>query len=156
VKVQVEAFSRWMREAVELGLFEAHWNEVGEDRDTIALEPDFHKLLGMERAGLLASFTARDAAGMLAGYAMMLVAPHILYKAHVFACSVTLYIAPEHRGHGPELIRLVEREMRGRGVSKIFLAGKQSAQKGERSTLESLLPEMGYTLSETSFGKLLV
>jgi hypothetical protein len=50
VKVALEPFSRWCREALERGLFEAHWREVGEDHERIPLELDLEKLLALERA----------------------------------------------------------------------------------------------------------
>lgn len=151
VRIQSEAFSRWMREAVQLGLLEAHWNEVGEHRDTIALEPDFEKLLGLERAGVMACATARAEVGSaLLGYAAMLVSPHLLYKSHLLAYSISVYMTPEHRGHGPELVRAIERDMRGRGATKVFFIAK------ERTAFADVLEGMGYEPSETAFGKLLV
>lgn len=149
MKLELEAFSRWMREAIERGLFEAHWNEVGEDRETIALEPDFSKLLAMERAGALVSFSAREADGALAGYALMLASPPFLYKAHVFAYSIAIYIDPAHRGHGAVLVRLIERELRGRGVAKVFFIARAGTAFGK------VLEELGYAASETAFAKLL-
>ena len=149
VKVQLEAFSRWSREALERGLFEAHWREVGEDIEEIPLELDLEKLLMLERAGMLAGFSARTDEGALAGYAMMICSTHINYRAHVFAVSHAIYMAPEHRGKGLDLIRLVEREMRGRGISKIVFLEKEGSGFG------LVLKGMGYRRSETAWGKLL-
>ena len=149
MKFQLEAFSRWSREALERGLFEAHWREVGEDLEEIPLEIDLEKLVLLERAGMLAGFSARTDDGSLAGYAVMVVSAHINYKSHVFALSHAIYMAPEHRGKGLDLIRLVEREMRGRGVSKIVFLEKEGAGFG------LVFKGMGYRLSETAWGKLL-
>lgn len=149
MKCQLEAFSRWMREAVERGMFEAQWREVGENLEEIPLEPDFEKLLQLERIGMLASFTARTDEGELAGYALIVCAPHIFYKSHAFAFSQVIYIAPEHRGRGSDLIVVIERELRGRGASKVFFMTKDSTDFGR------IFEALGYARSETSWGKLL-
>jgi len=149
VKAALEPFSRWCREALERGLFEAHWREAGEDHEEIPLELDLEKFLQLERAGVLAGFSAREDDGKLAGYAMMVVSTHLNYKSRVFAFSHSIYVAPEHRGHGLELIRLIEREMRGRGVSKIVFNAK------DRTGFGTVLEGLGYAGMEQAWGKLL-
>ena len=149
MKFQLEAFVRWSREAIERGIVEAYWREVGEDHEAIPLEPDLEKLLQIERAGILSCFTARRHDGELAGFAMMLSSPHLFYKSHLFAHCYAIYLAPEHRGHGPDMIALIEREMRGRGATKVFFATKDATSFGR------VFGALGYRRSETSWGKLL-
>ncbi len=150
IEFQLEAFSRWMREAVERGLFEAHWKEVGEDRDRIALDLDFQKLLTLERVGVLAAFSARESSGgELVGYAMVMVSPHLIYRNDIFAFCQEIYLHPEHRGHGAELVRVIERELRGRGAAKLLFSSKESTRA------EELFGALGYAPSERSWGKLL-
>jgi GNAT superfamily N-acetyltransferase len=154
VRIDAEPFSRWMGEAADAGLFEAHWREVGEHLHDIPLEPDFKQLLMAERAGVLASFTLREdpigeEPGALRGYAMMMCSTHLFYRSHLFAYSHALYVAPERRGHGLELIRTVEREMRGRGVKKAFFLIKRGTEYG------AIFERLGYEPGEEAWGKLL-
>ena len=148
MKYQAEPFSRWMREALEGGLFEAHWREVGAFIEEIPLEVDFEKFLALERAQVLACFTARDDAGKLAGYAIMICAPSLNHKESVFAQSQAIYISPEHRGHGAQLLWLVERELRGRGVDVFVFMTKPGR-------MTQLLEATGYRPIETAMAKLL-
>jgi GNAT superfamily N-acetyltransferase len=79
----------------------------------------------------------------------MILSTHLNYKSHVFAFGHAIYIAPGHRGHGLELIRLIEREMRGRGVSKIVFNAK------DRTGFGAVLAALGYCGMEQAWGKLL-
>ncbi len=151
MKVQTEAFTRWSREAAGRGLFEAHWREFCRDTDKLALEPDFEKYFAAEKMGALASFTLRDDAAQLAGYATFQCSMHLHYKSHSIACSDLIYVAPEHRrrGWGTQLLQMAFRELAGRGVSMIhILAPKDSG-------LETLLEKAQFQHIENAWELLL-
>jgi len=148
---QAEPFCRWCREAVERGLFEAHWREVGRYRDQIALEPDFEKFALLERAQLFPCYTARKG-GVLAGYAMFICSPALHAKAHVFAYCDAIYVAREHRGPGvgKRFMEFIERELVGRGVAKIVYHFKRAQDQG------ALMESLGYEAAETLYEKLVI
>lgn len=151
MEFQAEPFSRWCREAVERGLFEAHWREVGRYRDRIALEPDFEKFALLERAQVLACYTARKE-GILTAYAMFICSPALHAKSHVFAFCDAIYVAREQRGPGvgKRLIELAERELIARGVAKIVYHFKTAQDQG------ALLRSLGYEAAETLYEKLVI
>lgn len=97
-----EPFAAWHQEAKPL--FRKHWEEVGMDRDKIALNVDYGRFLGLDKAGVLPCYTARQPAaqgGALAGYAVFLATPHLHYMDHVFAYCDVVYLAD--RGPGAAL-----------------------------------------------------
>jgi len=152
MKIQTEAFTRWSREAVDRGLFEAHWRELCRDADKLALDPDLEKYFAMEKMGALASFTVRDDDAQLAGFATFLCTTHPHYRSHSMACSDLVYLRPAYRGRGwgSQLLQFAFRELAGRGVSMIHvLAAKDSR-------LEILLEGAGFRHVENAWEKLLV
>ncbi len=157
MRISEEPFSRWCREAVDGGLFEAHWREIGRDREKIQLEPDFDKFHSLERIGALVCFSAREdgtgaGKGALLGYAVYLCTSHLHYKSHRFAYADMIYLVPEARAgwNGANLVRFAERALAARGVSKIIYHLKLSHD------FSPLLERLGYEPSEKLLEKLLV
>jgi len=148
--IRSEAFTRWCREAVEHGLFEAHWREVGRYKEKIQLEPDFQKLTMFERGQILASFTVRDN-GRLVGYSMFICTPALHYMSHVVAYNDAIYVVPELRGAaGRALIQVAERELIARGASKIVYHFKVAHDRGP------LMDKLGYEAAENIYEKLVI
>lgn len=151
IDIKAEPFSRWCREAVERGLFEAHWQEVGRYKDKIALEPDFEKFSLLERMQLLPCFSARKG-GELVGYAIYVCTPALHYKSHVCALCDAIYVVPEHRpsGAGPKMMQLARAELKGRGLSKIVYHFKREHDHPR------LMAQLGCEPSETLYEDLLI
>ena len=149
LSIQAEPFSRLCREAIQRGLFEAHWREVGMFRDRIVLEPDFEKSFQLERAQCLASYSVRDAGGVLVGYAVYICATATHYRSHVCGSCDVLYLAPEHRGGGTavRLLRMAERDLVARGVSKVVYHFKLEHDQ------QALMRRLGYEPTETLYEK---
>ena len=114
MQYQAEPFSKWCREAIERGLFEAHWREVGVNQDIKKLDPDLNKCFGLERAQALPAYTARSD-GALMGYAVFFCSTGLHYREWVTAYADVLYMVPEARGNASQLIRYCERELLARG-----------------------------------------
>lgn len=150
ITIQPEPMTSWWREAVSRGLFEAHWVEVGRDRDKIRLNPDWERWLRLQQANALRCFTIRKD-GVLVGYAGFLFMAHPHYKDHVFAHCDVIYVAPEHRGiTAVKLLKLVERELTADGASKISFHIKREHDHAR------LFEGLGYTASETIYEKLVL
>lgn len=149
MRLEQEPLTRWCREAVEAGLFEAHWREVESDLDRFPLEPDFEKFFALERAGVLVSFTAREERGGLAGYAIYFASPPLHHKSSVFAYCDSVYLAPEQRRGraGIDLLRVAERVLVARGVAKIVYPVKLHHDWGP------VLERLGYAAAEQLYAK---
>ena len=68
-------------------LLEAHWQEIALNKDIVPLDPDWDAYEQLEEEGKLFIFTARDG-GQLAGYFVVIVAPHIHYKSTLFGTMI--------------------------------------------------------------------
>ena len=148
MQYQAEPFSKWCREAIERGLFEAHWREVGVNQDIKKLDPDLNKCFGLERAQALPAYTARSD-GALMGYAVFFCSTGLHYREWVTAYADVLYMVPEARGNASQLIRYCERELLARGVHEIVYHFKTARDK------EVLMRRLGYDDFEHLYHKVL-
>lgn len=124
-----------------------HWEEVGQDRTRMRLDPDWEAGLALEQAGQLAVFAARID-GRLVGYSVFVVRRHFHYRTVRIAVNDLIYIAPAHRGRlAMRLIRGAEPELVARGVAKIFYGVKAWLDFGP------LLKRLGYAPMETVWAK---
>lgn len=92
-----------------LPLLFAHWKEVAHYQD-IELTPDIETYTRLEANGVIRVFTARaprydvppdDRSGLLVGYALFIVTPHLHYRQVVQAQNDVIYIQPDQRGTMP-------------------------------------------------------
>lgn len=133
-------------------LLELHWNEVAGHKDKIKLNPDYEKYRTLAEQDLLCCVTMRED-GELVGYFICFVFPHIHYKDHLMAMNDAIFILQEHRkGLTPavSLIKFMERELRGRGVSKMIMNTKLSHDFG------SILTRLGFQAFEKVYDKVLI
>jgi hypothetical protein len=77
-------------------LMKANHLEVGALAES-DFEPDFRRLLLMERAGMTRAFTLHIG-GQIAGYSLFLVLSHWHYPGTKWALQDAMYVVPEHRG----------------------------------------------------------
>lgn len=122
-------------------LMQAHWEEVGRDRDLLVLNPDVEKMVSLEAAGMWHVWTAR-ADGDLVGYAAWIVAPHLHYRDAVTAFCDVIYMSPGSRRHALSFIRHVEADLQTLGAAKAFFHVKVTKDFGP------LLERLGYEWSE--------
>lgn len=128
------------------------WEEVGDNRDAMPLDVNWHAFRRLEDSGCLLVVTARDA-GRLVGYVIHVVVPSLHSQTHLIAKDDAHYLAPDYRQawNAFKLFRLAERELRARGVSAISYHQKVRGDLNKGALFERL----GYALQENIYTKFL-
>ncbi len=146
VKYQQEFLDSVVEDAK--GLLEAHWEEVALNKDKIKIDPDWDAYYALQEQGKLDIFTARDE-GVLVGYFVVFVSPHIHYKDHLFAKNDLIYLAPSHRKGftGIKLIKFAESCLKEDGVSVLVVNTKN------RKPFHKLMIFLGFTSEDIEYSK---
>lgn len=99
--------------------FKRHHQEVALDHETVPLDIDLDFYHQQARDGFLHLVTVRDD-GLLIGYHLSFVKPHVRYKSTLHAFTDVFYLAPAYRRGltGYRLFQYVERTWKERGVKK--------------------------------------
>ncbi len=145
---QVEPWSSFKVEAREL--FVRHWREIALNHAEVPLDIDYERYDEMAARGAVHVLTARRN-GLLIGYHVAFIAGHMHYRSTLHAVTDVYWIAPECR-HGVTAMRLlqaVERELKRRGVRKLFTATKLHLDQGP------LFERLGYRPVERMYAKLI-
>jgi L-amino acid N-acyltransferase YncA len=145
---QTEPWSSFKAEAREL--FQRHWREVALNHAEVPLDIDYARYDALEAAGGLHVLTARRG-GLLIGYQVTIVSPHLHYRSTLHGITDVYWIAPECR-HGVTAMRLfqaAERELKKLGVRKLFTATKLHLDQGP------LFERLGYRPVERLYAKLI-
>lgn len=146
--VQIESFAAAMPELVKI--FPTHWEELALFKDRMPLAPQYEEYIAREMNGDLFLATVRWD-GKIAGYYTAQCRPGFHYKETFTALQDMVYIVPEYRDLGLSLplFRLVERELRRRGV-QLWYAGYKT-DKSLR--LPELLSRIGFMPADTYMAK---
>jgi len=146
LSLQVEEFSQVIEEAKPL--LYRHWLEVALDKEKVPLDPDWARYASLEGRGSLSVVTMRQN-GKLVGYSCMVVERGLHYASTLEARMDIFWLAPECRGRmgGVRLFRAVERELKRRGVQRVYLGSKL------HKDVSSLFVRLGYTPVERYFSK---
>jgi len=110
-----------------------HFEEVATRKEQLgAPDMDTEAYYAMESAGQLHIVTARDC-GMVIGYHVSFVRPHLHYKHILTAITDVYYVAPEYRkGYlAIKLFREAERTLKARGVKRTFSGTKKHKDMGK-------------------------
>lgn len=131
-------------------LLRLHYEELCGRKDVIKLAPLWGKYEAMERAGMLAVYTARDD-GALVGYSAFVVMPHLHYGNNTVAVNDVLFLRESHRQGtaGIRFIRHCEREVTALGAQKITWGAKPG------TNLEPILRRLGYKTEDIILSKML-
>jgi L-amino acid N-acyltransferase YncA len=133
-----------------LPLLVRHWREVALNHADVPLDIDEAAYAQHDEAGALHIVTARRD-GLLVGYHVSIVSPHLHYRSTLHALTDVYWIAPECR-HGVTAMRLfqaAERTLKERGVRKIFTATKLHLDQGP------LFERLGFKPVERVYAKLI-
>ncbi len=120
---QVEDYLSVLPEMREI--YPEHWEEIALDRDVIKLEPDYKNYEKLAKAGLLHVVTMR-VEGVLAGYHISIVAPHLHYASSMTAFTDIFFVRKVHRVglRGYFLLKFMRDSLFARGVQRIYMATK--------------------------------
>ena len=145
---QKERFSDILEELPEI--FYRHWEEVALDRTVITLDPDWERYAQLDKMNQLHMMTVRDD-GVLIGYFLAFVWPHIHYKSSMTAWSDIFYLMPEYRfgWTGYKLFKHAEKMLKVLGVQKSYVMTKRHIP------LNMLMKRLGYRLIEKVYTRLL-
>jgi GNAT superfamily N-acetyltransferase len=148
ITYQVEAWSDVVDEMKPLWF--AHWEEVAMDHEAIVLAPDFKLYEHYEATGALHIVTAREN-GIVVGYHILIVRPHLHYANDLHAFTDVYYVAPAKRKGwvGIKLFKFSDRTLKQRGVKKIITATKLHLD------MSRIFSYLGYRETERVFTKVL-
>lgn len=134
-------------------LLERHYVEISAYQD-IELKPDFKKYLGMDEAGTLRVYVARDlnqATGELelVGYAVFFVHLNLHYSDSFQAVQDVLYLERSQRGKGigGKFLDWCDSQLRNDGVQVVYHHVKTKFNFG------LLLESLGYKHIENIYGR---
>lgn len=102
-----------------------HYEEVGQNKEKMKINPDLERLLILESSGCLHIIAARKS-GELVGYHVSIIGPLLHYKNILSASSDLYWMRKDCRnGTGPiRLFQEVEKTLKARGVQVIYDATK--------------------------------
>ena len=129
LSLQVEPWAPFRAESESL--LPRHWQEVALDQDRVELAPNWARYADLDAVGALSLVTMRNN-GALCGYCIMIVAPGLHAMTTLEARMDVFWVAPEVRGRmgGVRLFKAVERELKRRGVKRIFAGSKLHRDSG--------------------------
>lgn len=112
------------------------------------IDVDWPRYEAIEAKGALITLAAWDDCAMV-GYCVAFLYPSTRYRDQLVCQHEVLYVAPEARctGAGLELVRALDRERTGRDADRLVMVAKKG------STLEKILPRLGFVAEETVFTK---
>lgn len=119
----VEDFAPFLEEVKPV--FPMHWEELALNKDKVPLDPQYEIYLARDALGEVLPVVLRED-GKLIGYFVGFVAPGLHYKTCLTCTMDIFYVIPEHRGAGTGfvLFKTVEKELRRRGVQRLFVGSK--------------------------------
>lgn len=121
VVIQQEPFSLELAKECE-PLLRQHYEEIAWRKDLIGLAPDYATYEALEKMGRLRCYMARRD-GIIVGYAVYFVKPHLHYLNTLVASNDVLYVERSSRGAilGKRLLAFAEERLRAEGVHYIGL-----------------------------------
>jgi hypothetical protein len=96
-------------------LLEKHWAEIAHYKDII-LNPDYSFYFKAQSQGMIRSYSARDDAGKMIGYAVYFIKRHIHYSQTLWAQQDIIFFDPEKRGKGLFFLAWCDEELKKIGV----------------------------------------
>lgn len=131
-----------------LPLLAVHWEEVGQDKTRMVLDPDYKRYTELEETGALHVVTARRE-GKLVGYHVTIIS-RLLHYQTVLAGMSDIYWLQKDCRNGSAAIRLfqeVEKTTKARGVQVLYDNSKVYLDHTR------LFLHLGYKPVETRYSK---
>lgn len=151
VFIQRERYSDALAQEI-LPLLRQNWRESESYKPEIEIDPDFARYRYLDEHDMLLVYTAR-CASRLVGYAIWYVVTSFNYKGFKdgglkSAHGTALYVEPDWRGHGAQLLRQSEGVLRARGIQRFYWFVPPA------SYLRKILEACGYAADEVLMEKL--
>jgi GNAT superfamily N-acetyltransferase len=159
ITYQVEKWDDCYEEAIPM--LEAHYVEIATDKPIKPLDPDLEKYQGLEEAGLLRIFTAREqytkddrtvaGPGRLIGYFVTIVMKGLHYQQTTLAVNDIMYVDPAYRGGtcGYRLIKHAALDLKNLGADILTIHMKTDYP------FRNLLVKLGFHLTEENWERVL-
>ena len=131
-------------------LIELHYEELTLHKQVVKLDPDWNRYKSLADQKMITIITARDK-GVLIGYSLFFVSPHIHYKNNIMANNDVLYLHPDYRQGrtGLKLIRKCEQVLQEQQVDKIVWHVKYAKD------FRQILYRLGYEDEDALVGKII-
>lgn len=131
-------------------LLKRHHAELALDQEEVEYAPDWERYDRLDKLGHLSIVTLREK-GIIVGYCVTHVMPELHYKTTLTATMDILWVAPEYRENmgGLRLMREVHRELKRRGVKRVYMGSKL------HKDISKLFTALGYVPMELWFSKIL-
>jgi hypothetical protein len=138
-------------------LFRKHWRELGTNRDTIPLDPNWDGIMQQSVAGLCQILTVRDG-DKLIGYICNQVSPHIYHKSTLHAWIDNFWLEPRYRRGltALKMFRTNEAHLRKLGVVCVIVAEKLHWLSPRKKRPRVLFRRMGFKAADVVYTKLLM
>jgi GNAT superfamily N-acetyltransferase len=148
LSVQVEPWSEVIEEIKPF--LPQHWAELALNKDSVPLDPNWACYAELDKRDVISVVTVRERE-RLVGYSIMFVAPGLHYQSCLDARMDIFWLAPEVRGRwgGVRLFKAVEKELRRRGVKRVYVGSKLHKDSSR------LFLALGYEPIEQWFSKML-
>lgn len=145
--VAVESLTEGLEEIK--ALLPIHWKELALNQDKVPLDPQYEVYLQRDASGAVIYVTLREY-GKLLGYFVGFIAPGLHYKTCLTCHMDIFYVHPDHRSGrgGFKLYRAVEKELKRRGVQRLFAGFKLHMPDAKR-----LYEALGYAPCEETYTK---
>lgn len=147
IKFAVEQY----RDAIEevKPYYALHYAELASNKE-IDLNPNYDAYNGLADAGLIHLVTARDN-GLLVGYHISIVSPHMHYQHSLTAFTDIYYLDEKYRigRNGINMFKFMESSLKKRGVERIYMMTKTDSDKSK------ILKRLGYAEKERIYTKMI-
>jgi hypothetical protein len=147
ITYQLETLDQFLPEFKE-SLVELHYEEIALDQEAVPLDPDYDKYYQLESNNAFFLMTVRDD-GVLIGYFIAIITPHLHYKSTLHALTDIYYIKPDYRKTkvGVNLFLEVQKELEKLAVKKWINGCKLHSGLDHTKLFEGL----GFNYSEKIF-----
>ncbi|MDE2233455.1 MAG: hypothetical protein KGJ90_05090, partial [Patescibacteria group bacterium] len=146
MKFANEDFWMFWNEARGSGLFEKHYDEINLNK-AIKLDPADDLYFALYKMGMMEAHTMRDDKGVLVGYSVYYVQPHMHYKKSLTATNDILFVRKDCRRGlaGYKFLKYTVDEIKKRKPQRIFFHVKPHHDFGR------LLERLGAKAFETMY-----
>ena len=148
ITYQVESFTKCLSELK--GLFDEHYQEIGNDPNSVELNPDYDAYSLLEENNSLHLVTVRSE-GLLVGYYLSVISPMLHFKHIINAYNDAIFVKKEYRKGtvGYKLIKKSLKLLEDMGVNCVTLHTKT------KQPFDKLCEKLGMTCVERNYVKYL-